>query len=212
MTAGTANCAVRLTRYRGSKYIFAISRSSAPNCTRNHVRFAGSGGTTGGRSTAPLGAGSVGGDVFGLDRPRQDAAGPCNVSQSRDHPLRDGFFRGHGFAQFADRRFEFPHALLERATPTVRPRRGGFGVVRRVDHSLSLAAEGPVTIVAGPGSTYFSTIGLALSAVGNSFGSGIVTFPVAAHSVPRNSVAANPWHRIAVTSWPIGVWNTRPLP
>ncbi len=59
---------------------------------------------------------------------------------------------------------------------------------------------------------YLSLIGLAFSAVGNSFGSAIVTLPVAAHSVPRVIVPAKPQHFIAVASWPIGVWNTRPLP
>ena len=43
-------------------------------------------------------------------------------------------------------------------------------------------------------------------------GIGSVTCPVAAHSVPRASVVMKPTQRMPFRSWPIGVWNTRPLP
>ena len=48
--------------------------------------------------------------------------------------------------------------------------------------------------------------------VGKLPGSANVTAPVAAHSVPRCSVAAKPTQRMALASCPIGVWKTRPLP
>src|SRR5262245_65872311 len=53
---------------------------------------------------------------------------------------------------------------------------------------------------------------LVLSALGKSRGIGRVTLPVAAHSLPRCSVVMKPMQRMPLTSWPIGVWNTRPLP
>src|SRR5260221_9524484 len=52
---------------------------------------------------------------------------------------------------------------------------------------------------------------LCLSPVGNSAGIAKVTAPVAAHSVPRFSVAWKPTHFMARTSLPIGVLKTRPL-
>src|SRR5208283_3316295 len=45
-----------------------------------------------------------------------------------------------------------------------------------------------------------------------SAGTGIVTWPVAAHSVPRVSVRRKPGLSMAFTSWPSAVWNTRPVP
>ena len=53
---------------------------------------------------------------------------------------------------------------------------------------------------------------LTLSAVGKSLGKACVTLPVAAHSVPRWYVAMKPTHSSESTPWPMGVWNTRPLP
>src|SRR5262249_646730 len=49
------------------------------------------------------------------------------------------------------------------------------------------------------------------SPVGKSSGTGSVTLPVAAHSVPRASVVRKPTHLIASRSWPIVVWKTRPF-
>ena len=53
-------------------------------------------------------------------------------------------------------------------------------------------------------------------AVGKSSGIGMVTLPVAAHSVPRSIDVRKPTQRIAVVSspmaWPITVVKTRPLP
>lgn len=46
----------------------------------------------------------------------------------------------------------------------------------------------------------------------NSAGGGMVTAPVAAHSVPRVSVASNAADFMAAGSWPSTVTNTRPLP
>jgi len=43
-------------------------------------------------------------------------------------------------------------------------------------------------------------------------GTGMVTFPVAAHSVPRVNVPMNPALFMASVSWPNAVAKTRPLP
>ncbi len=48
--------------------------------------------------------------------------------------------------------------------------------------------------------TYF--LALTASALGKSAGTGCVTFPVAAHSVPRCVVAMKPTHAIASGPWP----------
>ena len=54
------------------------------------------------------------------------------------------------------------------------------------------------------------------STVGNSWGSGMVTFPVAAHSLPRDMTARKPLQRMLRVSfpptWPITVVNTFPSP
>src|ERR1039457_1610623 len=52
---------------------------------------------------------------------------------------------------------------------------------------------------------------LVLSAVGKSGGTFCVTFPVAAHSVPRWYVIMNPTQFSAARSWPMTVWKIRPL-
>ena len=46
----------------------------------------------------------------------------------------------------------------------------------------------------------------------NSAGTGMVTAPVAAHSVPRSSVMTKPGLGMGLASWPSAVWKTRPIP
>src|SRR5262249_42106277 len=105
-------------------------------------------------------------------------------------------------------------ADARRPVAGVLPDGRGGGVARRGAHpardqppGAALSRPRPHPARSPP---HFS--GIAFFAVGNSFGTGTVTLPVAAHSVPRCTVSANPTHFIALTSWPIGVWNTRPLP
>src|SRR5262249_41094338 len=54
--SGNAICAVRLTRYRGSKYICSESRRSTHSCTKNHSRRGGSW-DSGGVRIVPAGGG-----------------------------------------------------------------------------------------------------------------------------------------------------------
>ncbi len=110
---------------------------------------------------------------------------------------------------------ESPPALF---SPLASRKRGGEGEKGRGERKTHGLLSPPLPFSPSPRGgegrekvTYLA-MGLAFFSVGKLLGMGSVTAPVAAHSVPRASVVTKPTQRMPVRSWPIGVWNTRPLP
>jgi hypothetical protein len=74
----------------------------------------------------------------------------------------------------------------------------GTGSLRALPATAMLQSPKPVV-------SYFAFRLLVASAVGKSSGIGSVTLPLAAHSVPRNSVVIKPTHSMLYSACPIGV-------